>query len=103
MAEEKRPSFDVTETKKRLSELIARVAFGGATVLITRRGRPMAKFVPPEASDRARHLAEVEGWLTDGSPFLAAVDELVAARTAHRPRVLTSRARSSARRKGLAR
>ena len=36
---------NVAEAKRRLSELIGRVAFGGAPVLITRRGRPMAKLV----------------------------------------------------------
>jgi len=99
MAQKQRLSFDVAETKKRLSELLARVAFGGATVLITRRGRPMAKLVPPETSDRVRHLAEVAGWLDDRSPFLAAVEEIVAARTSHRPRVLPGRSRPASRRK----
>ena len=35
--------LNVAEAKLRLSELLATVAFGGATVEITRRGRPMAK------------------------------------------------------------
>lgn len=87
-------SFDVTETKRRFSELIARVAFGGATVLITRRGRPMARLVPAEASGGARHLADVEGWLDDRNPFLTAIERIVAARTRHRPRILAERSRS---------
>jgi prevent-host-death family protein len=93
-------SFDVAETKKRFSELIARVAFGGATVLITRRGRPMARLVPAEPAGQPRHLADVVGWLDDHSPFLAAVDTIVAARAKHRPRVLANRTRPSRRRPG---
>ncbi len=99
MAEADRLSFDVAETKKRFSELIARVAFGGATVLITRRGKPMARLVPAEPAGRPRHLADVEGWLDDRSPFLAAVDEIVAARAKHLPRVLASRTRRPRRRR----
>src|SRR5262245_8693448 len=41
-------TVNVAEAKRRLSELVGRVAFGGARVLITRRGRPMAKLVPPD-------------------------------------------------------
>jgi prevent-host-death family protein len=81
-------AFDVSETRKRFSELVARVAFGGATILVTRRGRPMARLVPVEASDGVRHLADVEGWLPEGCAFLRNVEEIVAARTSRRPRVV---------------
>ena len=43
-------SVNVAEAKKRLSDLLGRVAYGGETVLITRRGRPMARLVPPETT-----------------------------------------------------
>lgn len=86
-------TLNVAEAKRRLSELIGRVAFGGASFLITRRGRPMARLVPP-AADHPRHLADVRGWLQDGDAFLGAVDEIVAARSRHRPRVLEGRGRS---------
>ncbi len=39
-------SLNVAEAKKRFSDLLGRVAYGGETILITRRGKPMAKLVP---------------------------------------------------------
>ncbi len=81
-------SLNVAEAKKRLSDLLGRVAYGGETILITRRGKPMAKLVPVDAPTEAEHLDQVEGWLEDGDPFFAAVDQRVEARHHHTPRVL---------------
>ena len=78
----------VAGAKNRLSELLARVAYGGAHVLITRRGRPMARLVPPESVDDGHDLADVTGWLDESHPFIAGVDEIVAARRRHLPRAL---------------
>ena len=39
------------EAKTHLSELVDQVARGGADVLITRRGRPVARLVAAEPSD----------------------------------------------------
>ncbi len=39
-------SLNVAEAKRRFSDLLGRVADGGETILITRRGKPMAKLVP---------------------------------------------------------
>ena len=80
-------SFNVAEAKKRFSDLLARVAFGGESVLITRRGKPMAKLVPVEAPEEA-HLDKIEGWLDDDDPFFEVIDEIVANRSRHSPRVL---------------
>jgi prevent-host-death family protein len=41
-------SLNVAEAKKQFSDLLGRVAYGGETILITRRGKPMAKLVPPD-------------------------------------------------------
>jgi prevent-host-death family protein len=79
-------SVNVAEAKKRLSDLLGRVAYGGETILITRRGRPMARLVPPRPPDAGEGLAGVRGWLEDTDPFFARVDEAVAARAGHRPR-----------------
>ena len=38
-------SVNVAEAKRRLSDLLGRVAYSGESVLITRRGRPMARLV----------------------------------------------------------
>jgi prevent-host-death family protein len=44
-------SVNVAEAKKQFSDLLGRVAYGGETILITRRGKPMAKLVPPDTSE----------------------------------------------------
>jgi prevent-host-death family protein len=83
----------VAMAKNHLSELLGRVAYGGETVLITRRGRPMARLVPPDSVDRGQGLADVKGWMDDDDPFLTAVQNIVAARKRHLPRALKRPAR----------
>ena len=89
-------SVNVAEAKRRLSDLLGRVAYGGESVLITRRGRPMARLVPPEPAEAGEGLAGVRGWLEDQDPFFDHVDRAVAARARHRPRAY-ARARRGAR------
>jgi len=79
--------FNVAEAKKRFSDLLGRVAYGGVTILITRRGRPMAKLVPVGAEEPA-HLAAVRGWLDNEDPFFDEIDAIVEGRSKHTPRVL---------------
>ncbi len=98
MARSTSTTVNMADAKRRLSELVGRVAFGGARVLITRRGRPMAKLVPPDEPEGGTHLADVTGWLPDDAPFFQAVDEIVAARAGHVPRVAPRR-RSAGRRR----
>jgi prevent-host-death family protein len=83
----------VAGARNRLSELLGRVAYGGANVLITRRGRPMARLIPPESAQDGQGLAHVAGWLDDTHPFIAGVDEIVAARRHHLSRALKRPAR----------
>lgn len=75
------------QAKARLSELIGQVAHAGQSVLITRRGRPMAKLVPVDAPAR-RHPAKVKGWLDKDDPFFDALDGIVAERSRHKPRTV---------------
>ena len=88
----KKPSgteeVSVADAKDRFSELLGRVAFGGETVLITRRGRPMAKLVPPNAGEQPAHLADAPGWLEGAHPFFQAIEDVVRARHHHVPRVV---------------
>jgi prevent-host-death family protein len=81
-------SVNVAEAKEQLSNLLGRVAFGRETILITRRGRPMARLVPPGEQPPEKGLGSVRGWLADDDPFFAAVEEVVNARGSHRPRTL---------------
>ena len=67
----------VAEAKAHLSELIGEVSHVGRSVLITRRGRPLAKLVPVDASARL-HLADVKGWLADDDPFFELLDDTIA-------------------------
>ena len=78
---------NVAEAKRRLSDLLGRVAYGGETVLITRRGRPMARLVPLGEVGEGQGLAAARGWLDADDPFFAAVDTAIAARAKHRPRI----------------
>lgn len=82
-------SLNVAEAKRRFSELLGRVAYGGSRVLITRRGKPMAELTPPGATKTAGGLAAVEGWLDEDDPFFAAIDAVVERRT-RTPRVVAS-------------
>ena len=84
----KTQSLSVAQAKARMSELIGRVAFGGASFTITQRGRPMAKLVPVQDDVAVRHLGDVRGWLAEDDPFFDHIDGIVRARAAHRPRVL---------------
>lgn len=80
-------TFNVAEAKRRFSDLLGRVAYGGETILITRRGRPMAKIVPLDEASKP-HPADIRGWLEDDDPFFAEIDAIVASRPEHRPRVV---------------
>jgi prevent-host-death family protein len=91
-------TITAAEAKKRILTLLRRVAFGKKTILITSRGRPMAKLIPPDAEPVEQGLGTVRGWLSDNDPFLTAVDEIVTARVRHRPRVALPRPRVSRKR-----
>ena len=76
---------NVAEAKRSFSELIGRVAYGQETITILKRGRPMARLVPVSEQSRSP-LSEVQGWLNKKDPFFRIMDEILAARHAHRPR-----------------
>lgn len=94
MRREAARSVSVAEAKKHLSDLLGRVKYGGETVVITRRGRPMAQLVPPAADD-AEGLAAVRGWLDENDPLFARIDATVAGRATHRPRSFGRRTRKA--------
>ena len=71
-------SINVAEAKKRFSEL--------KRLLITKRGKPMARLIPIDES--ARHIADAQGWLDNDDPFFAAIDRIVEDRAQHIPRIL---------------
>jgi prevent-host-death family protein len=75
----------VAEAKKSLSSLLGRVSRRGESFVIQKRGTPVARLVPMDGAPRSG-LADVRGWLKDGDPFLAVMEEITAARHARRPR-----------------
>lgn len=77
--------LNAEEARQNFSDLLGRVQ-DGETVLITQRGRPVAKLVPASAEDEPGHLADVKGWLDDDDPFFSAVDAIVEARFRDQPR-----------------
>ena len=80
-------AVNVAEAKRRFSDLLGRVAYGGETVVIMRRGRPMAKLVPTGETEEGAGLDAVLGWLEEDDPFFTRVAAIVAARSRHRPRI----------------
>ncbi|MFQ5739242.1 MAG: type II toxin-antitoxin system Phd/YefM family antitoxin [Acidobacteriota bacterium] len=82
-------AVNVAEAKRRFSDLLGRVAYGKETILITRRGRPMARLVPVRKVESGENeLAALRGWLDDEDPFFEIVEGIVSDRGEHRPRVL---------------
>ena len=82
--------ISVVELKENLSEVLARVAFGGEEFIVARRGRPVARLVPI-APGAGRGLGAVKGWLENDDPFLTTIDEIVSDRAGHLPRRRRSR------------
>ena len=82
--------LNAVEAQENFPDLLGRIR-EGETVLILERGRPVAKLVPAATEDEPEHLANVQGWLEDDDPFFSAIEEITGARSAHQPRVWTSR------------
>ena len=74
-------SVNVAEAKKHLPELLGRVAFGKEHILITKRGKPMARLVPRE--EEIKLLAEARGWLEKGDDFFGTMERIVQSRSQH--------------------
>ena len=57
------------------------MAFGKKHILITKRGKPMARLVPADEIDA--HLSQAKGWLEDDDPFFDAMEGIVKDRVIH--------------------
>ncbi|MBW1800494.1 MAG: type II toxin-antitoxin system prevent-host-death family antitoxin [Deltaproteobacteria bacterium] len=80
-------TVNVAEAKKHLSELLGQVAYGKKQILITKRGKPMARLVPAE-HESDRHLVYAKGWLEDEDSFFGTMNRIVKERSRHVPRIL---------------
>jgi prevent-host-death family protein len=92
-------AVSVANAKREFSDLLGRVAYGGETIVITRRGRPMAKLVPMEERDSETPDLASRGWLEDDDPFFEIVEDIVDERPRHVPRVVTSHERRRSRKR----
>ena len=79
-------TVNIAKAKKHFSELLGQVAFGKKHILITKRGKPMARLVPADEIDA--HLSQAKGWLEDDDPFFDAMEGIVKNRGKHIPRIL---------------
>jgi prevent-host-death family protein len=68
----KEKAINIAEAKKHFSELLGQVAYGMKHIVITKRGRPMARLIPARENDR--HLCNAVGWLENDDPFFEAID-----------------------------
>jgi len=79
-------TVNIAEAKKHFSELLGQVAFGKKRILITKRGKPMARLVP--ADEPNMHLHDAKGWLDDNDSFFNTIDRILRDRSKHVPRIL---------------
>ena len=79
-------TVNIAEAKKHFSELLGRVAYGKKHILITKRGKPMARLVPADEIDM--YLSNAKGWLEEDDPFFQAINRIIQERSKHVPRIL---------------
>ena len=77
----KEVAINIGEAKKHFSELLGQVAYGKKRIVITKRGRPMARLIP--AAENDRHLSNAQGWLENDDPFFEMMDRVVDNRSNH--------------------
>lgn len=68
-------TISVAEAKKLFSELLGKVAYGNEQIIITKRGKPMARLVPAEQKDK--HLSTAKGWLDEKDSFFETIDHII--------------------------
>jgi prevent-host-death family protein len=78
--------INVAEAKKHFSELLGKVAYGKKRIIITKRGKPMARLIPAE--ETRVHLSNARGWLEEDDPFFATIDRIIEERSKHVSRVI---------------
>lgn len=81
-------TISIADAKKHFSDLLGRVAYGKEQIIITKRGKPMARLVPTDVNDK--HLAQAKGWLKEDDPFFKTIENIVQSRIRHPSRLLTN-------------
>lgn len=71
----RRSALNVAEAKAHFSELTNRVADGAEEIVVTKRGKPVARV--RRAHERINNgLALVQGWLGKRDPFFSTIAEI---------------------------
>ncbi|RLB14544.1 MAG: type II toxin-antitoxin system prevent-host-death family antitoxin [Thermoplasmata archaeon] len=78
--------INIGEAKKHFSALLGEVAYGRKHIVITKRGRPMARLIPAVENDR--HLINAKGWLENDDPFFKVMNRVVGNRSSHGASIL---------------
>ncbi|MEK6693338.1 MAG: type II toxin-antitoxin system prevent-host-death family antitoxin [Nitrospirota bacterium] len=82
-----RIAVSVADAKKHFSELLNRVAYGHAEVVVTKRGKPVAVLSAPSE----RGLGSIKGWLGIRDPFFKDIDRILKERHKHKLRIVKER------------
>ena len=82
-----RKTVNIADAKKHFSDLLGRVAYGKEQIIITKRGKPMARLVPTDINDK--NLAQAKGWLEEDDPFFKTMERIVQSRSKHTSRLFT--------------
>ncbi|MCE0522404.1 MAG: type II toxin-antitoxin system Phd/YefM family antitoxin [Methylacidiphilales bacterium] len=73
-------NISVADTRQHLAEILGKVAYGGETFLITKKGRPMARLLPLARSNssdkKPATLGSIQGWIEDGDPFFSHLEKI---------------------------
>ncbi|ETW99134.1 MAG: hypothetical protein ETSY2_41475 [Candidatus Entotheonella gemina] len=87
----KNTRVEFAEAQRHFTALLGRIAYGGETITIMRRGMPMAKLVPlsPVEGEGRLHVADAQGWLEADDTFFASIDQIIVDRDTHIPRTLS--------------
>jgi prevent-host-death family protein len=80
-------TINIADAKKGFSALLGRVAYGKEQIIITKRGKPMARLVPTDINDK--NLVQAKGWLEEEDPFFKTMERIVQSRSKHTSRLLT--------------
>jgi len=85
-------TVSIANAKKGFSSLLSGVFFRKESIIITKRGKPIAKLVPIE--EEGQKLIEAQGWLDNEDPFFKTMTNIVEDRFSHIPRVLLKKQES---------
>jgi antitoxin (DNA-binding transcriptional repressor) of toxin-antitoxin stability system len=82
----------MTEAKMRFSELAAKVAYGGDSVVVTKHGKPLLRISrengtpPTDERDPDDWVWKVAGALADDDEFAEIMEDVIASRRGRMPR-----------------